>query len=584
MTQSSLRIALALAALTSASLAQSPVYTSGPDYMGWPTDTPGSLVKLVAADVTQDDLDDAFALHGTELFLVHAPAAFPRWTPVATGVSDFAVARLDDIEAGGETGALYAANDGLWFAYWQDGGVTKLPLDGADELASATMLCAFHEDDGSIVVAGKVAPTRVARGRLTASGSWQPLGAISEPELVSALTLADFTSDAAPEIATLSGGVLRVRSESGSLQPISGLPTEIGAKLFRLAGGGAGGRDSLAYVTASSQPGSLQALYEVFPDGVSLPVQTGEFSIAAVERTSPWSSGKSAVIVQTANTGDVFRFEDSGAQPGTQTLVLPTTTVPDQAYWWIPVNAVQGSGAPILDGRLTCGDFDADGLDDVLVASGGERFSYLFPAVDDPFRINGIFLIDRPAVPPAGDPDGRGRGPGPTDVTTMAVGIEFTIQEYPRGFTAPIGVNTVQCIAWVREGGAGTFVAPTPVFVGRQPANLTGANTFWFDVSTNVATGSTLVYVEVRGLHVQGSTVVQASTPVNTVTVLDGSTYQNGVLCNVFDVEPDMYSAENRSLNGCGGGGSGDGPVILGGFNRRSSIGPFSSGSSSPGG
>ncbi|MCC6409759.1 MAG: hypothetical protein IT453_21580 [Planctomycetes bacterium] len=571
----------ALGALTGSALAQfSPVYTSGPDYMGWPTVAPNGLVKFVAADVTPDDLDDAFALYGNELYLVHSPAAYPRWEPVATGVSDFAVVKHPT----GRYGAVFSTATGLALTRWAH-GISVVAIPGTADLAYATKLAAVDETSGSNVVAGLNGPTRIVRGRLSASGVWSGQSSSSEALAITGLALADIGLTPGAELATISGGVLRIRSEAGTLQAIPGIPADVGAKVFRLAGGGtASTEDSFGYVTATAQPGSLQAIYEVFGNGVNFPTYTGPYLIESMQRTKPWSNGKAAVVVQTSNSGDIFRFEDAGATPGQITLIVPTTTDPDQVYWWIPVTAAQlPTGGPVLGGRMACADFDADGLDDVLVASNEQRFNYLFPAVDDQFRMNGIHHIESYTTPPVGaGKDGSRRGGSPTDSTTIQLGIQAQVNQFPRGFAAPNGVNTVQVTMWVREGGAGTFVS-LPGSVQRQPLNLTGPNQFLFAATTNALPSDTLVYFQIRGLNVQGTTVVQSSTPVSAVTVLDGSVQQNATLCNVFDVEPDTYSEENRNLNGCGSGGSGDGPVILGGFNRRSNVGPFVNGSGSPG-
>ncbi|MBI5435277.1 MAG: hypothetical protein HZA52_20755 [Planctomycetes bacterium] len=572
---------VALGVLAGSAFAQaSPVYTSGPDYMGWPTDTPNGLVKFVAADVTPDDLDDAFALYGTNLYLVHSPAAYPRWELVTSGVSDFAVVKRH----GGRYGAVISTAAGLSLATWST-SLKLMAIPGTDSMSNLALLNAFDESSGANIVAGRGSATRVVFGRLTGDGLWSQFNGVTETQPITGLALADLGLTAGAELATISGGVLRVRSQTGTLQVIPGMPTEVGAKVFRLAGGGdVSTEDSFGYVTASSQAGSLQVVYEVFGTGVNYPTYTGPYLIESMQRTKPWTGGKAAIIIQTSNTGEIFRFQDNGGLPGQVTLITPTTTAEFQTYWYIPVTAAQiPNGGPILGGKMACADFDADGLDDVLVASNEQRFNYLFPAVDDPFRLNGIHHVDTYSIPPIdGGKDGSRRGGAATDSTTVVIGIQAQVNQFPRGFTAPNGVNTVQVTMWVREGGAGTFVS-LPGSVQRQPLNLTGPNQFLFDATTNVLPDDTLVYFQVRGLNVQGTTVVQSSTPVSAVTVLGGAVQQNATLCDVFTVEPDMYSEENRGLNGCGSGGFGDGPVILGGFNRRSNVGPFVQGTGSPG-
>jgi hypothetical protein len=112
---------------------------------------------------------------------------------------------------------------------------------------------------------------------------------------------------------------------------------------------------------------------------------------------------------------------------------------------------------------------------------------------------------------------------------------------------------------------------------------IPGGNVLWVDITTPYPLTSTLVYLEFRAVEAVfgggAPVILQRGSPVNAVTMQDP---MGPLLCQLFDAEPDRYSSDNRSQNGCGGTAGGDGPVILGGFNRRSSIGPFPSGSGSP--
>ncbi|MCK6447191.1 MAG: hypothetical protein L6Q99_12445 [Planctomycetes bacterium] len=570
-----LRTSLALGALSSLAAAQSPTFTSGPDFYGWPDATPSGLTKFVAANTTLDDSDDAFALHGTALYFVHGAGTYPRWQPVADGVTDFIVTRRGNSDV-----AVFATSAGLKAASWTSDAMQIGGISGSPILGDTPLLAASRTANGGTTIAGVTAAGTVVCGRWDDSGAWTTTTTIEPGAVPTGLAAAEFSNNAGAEIAMIVSGALQICAENGAPVTVTGLPAEVGHKVFALPGGAEGGvMDSFVYVTASPVSGSVEAFWEVFPNGVSLPFPTGNWTIRNIVGSKPWSNGRRGVMVHTANTGEVFRLEKWFDVPGVNTILGPTTTHAQEAFWWIPVTAVEAAGAPVLDGLMACGDFDSDGLDDILVASTGNRFSYLFPAQDDENRENGITQIDWAGSMPIGGEDSG---------TTVLFGISLTLSSIPEGFSASQPPNALLGINWVREGGVGTYLNTTP-----SPRVIHGCavgqpTTLWLQATTNIAPEESLVYVSVRPARVDFGTnpptILQQGTAVNMMTVLGGTTTANPLLCGVFSGEPDRYTAENRvelTCPGSAGVGEDDG-VIIGGFSRRSTIGPFPPGYGSP--
>lgn len=568
---------LALCASAALAAAQSPTFTSGPDFYGWPDAAPSGLTKFVGANTTLDDSDDAFALYGTSLYFVHGAGTYPSWEPVATGVNDFVVTRRGSSDV-----VVYSTGSGLKYATWVGDSMQVGFISDSPVLSSTPRLAACRLANGDTVLAGIASGSTVVCGLWSAAGAWTTTSTMNFAAVPSDLAVADFANsgDAGAEIAMIVDGTLVLRKTSGSPVMVAGLPTQTGHRIFALPGGANGGAlDSFVYVTASPVSGSVEAFWEIFPDGVSLPFNTGGWTIRNIVGSKPWSNGRRGVMVQTANTGEIFRLEKWYDAPGVNTILGPTTTHPEQAFWWIPVTAVEATGAPVLDGLMACGDFDSDGLDDILVASSTNRFSYLYPAVDDDNRENGVTQIDAIGMMPV---EGGDSG------TTILIGVGLTLSSIPDGFSPSLPPNALLGIDWVREGGIGTYLNTTPSPRVIQQCTVGQPTTMWLTATTNILPEDSLVYISVRPARVDFNTVpptiLQQGTAVNMTTVLGGAASGNPLLCGVFTGEPDRYTAENRiDLNCPGNSGVGvDDGVILGGFSRRSTVGPFPPGYGSP--
>jgi hypothetical protein len=544
-------------------------YFSGSDYIAWPGDTPGALTKFVGANVTPDDFADAFALHGNSLYLVHAPAMFPRWQLLATGVTDFVV-----VHRGAATDpdtVVFSDSTGLRWARWYQEAAHGGQIASTTAWRNAARLCAV-DDHGTTVIAGVVTDNQIRRARWAANGAWSSGGVYDESDVVTSLALADYSDTletTGVELASIVNGALRIRAEDGSTLPQSGVLYTAGHKVFRIADGG-DGVDSFLYVAASIYPGfSEESFQEIFPVGASIPMETLGWTIRDAVTNRPWQNGHRSVTLQTDNYGDVFRLDDVGFTPYTTTLVVPQPGPTEETYWNVTVTAEQAAYEPVEDGRMAIADFDADGLDDVLVASPEQRHSYFFPARDIADRLNQLTFVDR--LPS-------------TNGTYVEPHIELSasvlIAANPQGMTGGTA-NGIACIAWVRDGLEST-IDPTPV-VTVVPATPGVATVV--EIGVNVPELETaLVYLQYRAVRATfappaAPVVHERSAPLNCVTMADPV---DPLLCTLFDQEPDRWSEDNRDLNDCGEPDGYNGAPILSGFNRRSSIGPFAGGAGSP--
>ncbi|MCE9593988.1 MAG: hypothetical protein K8S98_07340, partial [Planctomycetes bacterium] len=280
-------------------------YPSVSDYLAWPSDTPNGLTKFVGGNVTPDDFDDAFALHGTSLYLVHAPAMFARWELLASGVTDFVVVPRG---VNGIDGALFSDSSGLRLAKWQSGAASVAPIAGTSAWANAGQLCAVDDGFGGTSVAAVAAGNRVRRGKWAANGAWSNGVTTTETSAITSLALANYSPTAGTEQACVAGNTLRIRTETGTLLANTGVVNTVAHKVFRIADGGHA-LDSFLYVAASTLGAPYQeVLQEVFYDGASLTIETGIWLVRNAVTNHPWAKGERCVTIQAANYGEIFRF------------------------------------------------------------------------------------------------------------------------------------------------------------------------------------------------------------------------------------------------------------------------------------
>lgn len=574
-------LAAGFCALTGVAFAQSYTdYGTGSDFIAWPTNPSAALTKFVGVDFTPDDLDDAFALYGSTLYLIHAPAQFPRYEPVANGVSDFAIAQITD-ESGMSNGAsvaVYSTEMGLSYAAWNGSMVVNVAIGGSDDWANCTKLDTYTIDERTVALACVGSgPTRVLRALWESASDLGATASLSESGAVAGLALADYNTDVVGvECAIIADGSLRIRSEAGALQPLPGVLPTAPWMVRRNPRGGAHSADSFVYVAQSQQPWSQHAFQEIFPNGASTPAETGSLLVRNVLPHRPWSEMPLALFgcigVQVEGSGDVYRFGDVGATPNTVTLMpVPFLGSVEQDYWHVPVRSDQNAVPTFVpDGIATYADFDGDDLDDLLVSSDSNSHFYAYPARDNIERMNGMQITGFSTKSSSSR-----RGGGSALLTTYTFNANVSTAAL-QGLSGP--PTRIKVWAWVRNGiGPASYVDIPPV-TATAAYNLSGQTPVSVSVSTNYAPPNVIFYLQYRGQIVDpvSGAVLESSQPANCVA---GTVANDPNLCQLFSAEPDRYTAANQLQNGCT---SGDGPVILGGFNRRSTIGPFPAGYGSP--
>ncbi|MCK6447192.1 MAG: hypothetical protein L6Q99_12450 [Planctomycetes bacterium] len=575
-----LPLVAAVCALTNAALAQTyTTYGTGSDFIAWPTDPTAPLRKIVGADVTPDELDDAFALYGDSLYLIHAPAQFPRFELVSNGVTDFTVVQrqFDDGSALGTNVVIYSTELGLSYASWNGSAIDTFLIPGSTDWAYTTRLASQPIDD-YIALAGVVnnAPQRLMRSRWLSSGSLGSFMTSNEHATITGLALGEYDDHVdGIECAVIAGGSLRIRTEAGVLNVLPASLAPEAHKVYRNPGGGANGRDSFLYVAASQQSGSLESIQEVFLEGASAPVQTFGLTVRDIATNRPWSHPLFAqypcVSVQLNGTFHVYRFADVGAAANVTTLIaVPSIEEGEQDYWCVPVSSSNTTSTPVTDGLITYADFDGDDLDDLLVASNSLSHFYVYPARDNIERSNGMQITGS-----FSKSSSSRRGGGSALLSTYTLNSSVNTGQL-QGLSGP--PTRIKVWVWVRNGVGATNYVDIPPVTATAAYNPSGPTPISVSVSTNYTAPDLIFYLQYRGQIVDSTTgtVLESSQPANCVA---GTVSNDPNLCPLFSAEPDRYTLTNQQQNGCT---LGSGPVILGGFNRRSTIGPFPAGYGSP--
>ncbi len=566
-------LGFAALATAAASAQSSPLeFNSGPDYIAWPTDTPIGCTKVEGGNITPDQIGDAVALKGGDMYLIHAPAHFPRWQLVASSVFDFEV--VHSASAVNPDRVFYTDPTGLHYMTWGNNNAPVITdIAGTSSWAGGTRLCGCALNDGTTTVACVGSPGKVIlRVSLSSSGVWSTLTTISETAAITSLAVADFATNAGVEVADVAASALHIRTADTATLSVGTIANPVAHKVFRIDGGGANGLDGLGYVAASNSS-AQEALCEIFPGGASAVVETQPWTVGEVRVSHPWGPGAVCVTLLSGNSPELFRLQAFGSTPGSPVFVLPTTDKSHMQYFHIQLSAPDSSSGtqPITDGHIACGDFDGDGFDDVLLLSNVQKHSYVYPAVDDVNRLSALPYTQVAAfVSPTG---GTVNGGTPYSIT-----INFT------GITSPW--NGMKYTLWTRSAGTGTnpfgATIDTPALVDsatQLSPDASGNCSMTINFTSTYSPGSVIFYIELRtAVYSSGVITSQLGTPLDVVAMQYPG--YDARLCTLFTSEPDRYTDANQRQNACTSGVNSF--VILNGFNRRSAIGPIQSGSGSP--